>query len=74
MREEDATWPKQEWMVRVDLLQMFCSSVTFYRTLCAHQWLNGVAKEDTTTDFEIYWTNLPKDMKRASLLILTITQ
>jgi hypothetical protein len=60
---EDATWPKQEWTVRVYLLQMFCSSVTFYRTFYAHRWLNGVAKEGTTADFKLYWTTLLKDTK-----------
>ncbi|KAJ8588648.1 hypothetical protein M405DRAFT_882040 [Rhizopogon salebrosus TDB-379] len=33
------------------------------RTLCAHRWLNGVAKEGTATDFKIYWTALPKETK-----------
>ncbi|OJA20049.1 hypothetical protein AZE42_13413 [Rhizopogon vesiculosus] len=44
------------------------------RTLCAHRWLNGVAKEVTAPDFKIYWTALPKVTKQASSLILTITQ
>ncbi|KAG2739624.1 hypothetical protein P692DRAFT_201364969 [Suillus brevipes Sb2] len=34
------------------------------RTLCAHRWLNGVAKDGTTADFKIYWTALPKDAKK----------
>ncbi|OAX36400.1 hypothetical protein K503DRAFT_302040 [Rhizopogon vinicolor AM-OR11-026] len=50
------------------------SSLTIYRVLCAHRWLNGVAKEGTAPDFKIYWTALPKATKQASSLILTITQ
>ncbi|OAX30551.1 hypothetical protein K503DRAFT_219013 [Rhizopogon vinicolor AM-OR11-026] len=43
------------------------------RTLCAHRWLNGVAKEGTAPDFKTYWTALPKARKQASSLVLIIT-